>query len=59
MNANLLRRWIQEHERYGDHEVEVVPMPVKRDIDAQFIALPTPAAKPRVLKQEEVAPRTR
>lgn len=56
INANLLRRWVQDHERYGDRDIEVVPMPVKRDIAAQFIALPTLAAKPRALKQDDVAP---
>lgn len=42
INANLLRRWIQEHERYGELETHVRPQPAQRDIAAQFIALPAP-----------------
>ncbi|UHL63923.1 transposase [Paralcaligenes sp. KSB-10] len=38
LHPNLLRKWIQEHERFGDPES--APMPaVRRDVAAQFIPL--------------------
>ncbi|AEC21718.1 transposase [Pusillimonas sp. T7-7] len=42
---------IQEHERYGEREADVLPMPVKRDIAAQFIPLALP-------QQQVPAPQT-
>jgi transposase-like protein len=53
INANLLRRWIQEHERYGDPEASVTTTPVTRDIAAQFIALPTSISKPAASEQQD------
>lgn len=55
INANLLRRWIQEHERYGEPETLVRSMPAKRDIAAQFIALPTPSVHPETAQQPEAS----
>jgi transposase-like protein len=41
LHPNLLRKWVQEHERFGRHE----PAPVvRRDVAAQFI--PLQLAKP-------------
>ena len=56
INANLLRRWIQEHERYGESETHVWSMPAKRDIAAQFIAVPAPNAGPETAQRLEVSP---
>lgn len=55
INANLLRRWIQEHERYGEPEIRVRSMPAKRDIAAQFIALPAPSVDPETAHRPEAS----
>lgn len=41
LHPNLLRKWVQEHERFGSHEPVSVPT-VRRDVAAQFIALQLP-----------------
>lgn len=46
INANLVRRWIQEQERYGDLDVSTTPSPIQRDVAAQFIAVPTSVSNP-------------
>jgi len=56
INANLLRRWIQEHERYGEPETNVLSMPAKRDIAAQFIAIPAPCVDPETAQRPEASP---
>jgi transposase-like protein len=56
INANLLRRWIQEHERYGERDVSVTSSAVTRDIAAQFIALPTSISKPAAPEQQDSPP---
>ncbi|WP_237174063.1 IS66-like element accessory protein TnpA [Paracandidimonas lactea] len=38
LHPNLLRKWVQEHERFGTLEPVAAP-PVRRDIAAQFIPL--------------------
>ena len=38
LHPNLLRKWIQEHERFGAPEHEAMPA-VRRDVAAQFIPL--------------------
>jgi len=45
INPNLLRRWITEHERLGQHEA-LSSTPAQRDVAAQFIALPLTRAQP-------------
>lgn len=43
LHPNLLRKWVQEHERFGSHEPVPVPVPaIRRDVAAQFIALQLP-----------------
>src|SRR5690606_25365504 len=39
LHPNLLRKWIQEYERFGAPEQEALPG-VRRDVAAQFIPLP-------------------
>ena len=56
INANLLRRWIQEHERYGEPKADVRLIPAKRDIAAQFIALPAPGVTTQTAQRPEVTP---
>ena len=56
INANLLRRWIQEHERYGEPKADARPIPAKRDIAAQFIALPAPVVTSQTVQRPEAAP---
>lgn len=46
INANLVRRWIQEHERYGDLDVSTTSTTIHPDVAAQFIAVPTAVSKP-------------
>lgn len=48
INPNLLRRWITEHERLGQHEA-LPSAPIQRDIAAQFIPL-------QLTKQQEPVP---
>src|SRR5690606_25971804 len=55
INANLLRRWIQEHERYGEPETHVRPQSAKRDIAAQFIALSAPNVGPETAHRPEAS----
>lgn len=38
LHPNLLRKWVQQHERFGSHEPAPVPA-VRRDVAAQFIPL--------------------
>jgi len=38
LHPNLLRKWVQEHERFGSHEPAPV-LAVRRDVAAQFIPL--------------------
>lgn len=38
LHPNLLRKWVQEHERFGTPESPAMPA-VRRDIAAQFIPL--------------------
>lgn len=45
LHPNLLRKWVQEHERFGSHEPVSVPT-VRRDVAAQFI--PLQLAQPEV-----------
>lgn len=56
INANLLRRWIQEHERYGEPETNALPIPAKRDIAAQFIAVPAPSVGLEAAQRPEASP---
>ncbi|NYT60675.1 transposase [Alcaligenaceae bacterium] len=46
LHPNLLRKWVQEHERFGDHEPAPTPT-VRRDVAAQFI--PLQLAEPKTL----------
>lgn len=55
INANLLRRWIQEHERYGEPEINARPLPAQCDIAAQFIALPAPSVEPETAQRPEAS----
>lgn len=55
INANLLRRWIQEHERYGEPEINARPLPAQRDIAARFIALPAPSVEPETAQRPEAS----
>lgn len=55
INPNLLRRWMIEHERLGQHELAEAS-PVQRDLAAQFIPLrlPKPEATPSTVAQDEI-----
>lgn len=55
INPNLLRRWMIEHERLGQHEL-VEGSPVRRDVAAQFIPLrlPKPEQTPSAVAQDEI-----
>jgi transposase-like protein len=44
LNPNLLRRWIQEYERFGQHACEPDLAP-RRDVPASFIPVQIPAAR--------------
>ncbi len=47
INPNLLRRWLTEHERLGQHQHAALPsITPQRDVAAQFIALPLTRAQP-------------
>lgn len=56
INANLVRRWIQEHERYGDLDVSTTPSPIQRDVAAQFIAMPASMNKPIESASQDPSP---
>jgi len=56
INANLLRRWIQEHDRYGEPGPNVLSLPARRDIAAQFIAIPAPPVEPETAQRPEASP---
>ncbi len=56
LHPNLLRKWIQEHERFGDPEPAPVPA-VQRDVAAPFIPLQLPrpeAAQVTAVAGEEI-----
>ena len=56
INANLVRRWIQGHERYGDLGVSPTPSPNQRDVAAQFIAVPASINKPIESASQDPSP---
>lgn len=53
INPNLLRRWITEHERLGQHEA-LPNAPIQRDIAAQLFRCSSRSNKNQCLKHRPV-----